>query len=99
MSVCHTDGCPASRDRDEFERPVTVQHGSITHPVLGATGHHLLNRQREGTLTEHLRSWTRDELVRASHDINDEHERVCLLLEALEETQQAMMDAYDRAQH
>jgi hypothetical protein len=96
MSVCHADGCPASRDRDEFERPVTVQHGSITQPVLGATGHHLLNRQREGTLTEHLQSWSLAELRRATSNINHERERVILLEQALGAVQDAIIHAYDR---
>lgn len=95
--ICHTEGCAAAQPHDEHGRQTSVQHGSITQPVLGATGYHLLNRQQDGTLGQHLSSWSRADLVRASRDINDEHERVELLLEAIEEMQQAMMDAYDKA--
>lgn len=85
--ICHTDGCPASEARDEFDRPVTVQHGSITQPVLGATGLHLLNRQIDGTLEQHLRSWTEAEARRAYEDLDGEIDRVRRYLEALRATQ------------
>jgi hypothetical protein len=94
--ICHTDGCPAAQEKDEFERPVSVQHGGITQSVLGATGHHLLNRQREGTLETHLRSWSEPELRRASADVRGERERVLLYLDALTEVLHAAQPANRR---
>ena len=68
-------------------------HGSITQPVLGATGHHLLNRQIDGTLDEHLASWDGDELYRAATDVNAELDRVRKYQSALLETRDALLRA------
>lgn len=51
-------------------------HNGITQPVLGAVGHHLLNRQVEGNIDEHLRSWNGRDLTRAAEDLDAELHRV-----------------------
>lgn len=94
MTVCQTPDCPAARERDEFGRLVSVQHGGITQPVLGATGHHLLNRWTRGELAAHLRSWGDADLISAMTDIEREQDRVSRYLEALEGVQIELLDRY-----
>lgn len=96
--ICHTPGCPTSKTYDDFGRPMSVEHGGLTQSVLQATGHHLLNRYTRGELAEHLKSWSREELRRVSFNLNDEHERVSLLEEALAGIQDAIIQAYDKAE-
>lgn len=61
-------------------------HNSITQSVLGASGHHLLNRYFEGTLEEHLAGWGTASLVRAGEEIEAEMGRVDAYLSALKST-------------
>jgi hypothetical protein len=42
--ICATTGCPAAAQTDEFGRRTSVQWNGVTQPLLGPTGHHLLNR-------------------------------------------------------
>lgn len=84
--ICHTPACPAASPADEFGRRTSVQHGTLTQPVLGPTGHHLLNRHTRGELPEHLQSWTGPALDRAHADLTAEIERTTRYLAALIDT-------------
>jgi hypothetical protein len=84
--ICHSTGCPASQPVDEHGRRTTVEHGALTRSVLGATGHHLLNRHTRGELPQHLQSWTPDALDRAHADLTAEIDRATQYLAALIDT-------------
>jgi uncharacterized membrane protein len=84
--ICHTPTCPASHSTDEFGRAVSVEHGALTHSVLGATGHHLLNRHTRGELPAHLQTWDGPALDRAHADLTAEINRTTRYLAALIDT-------------
>lgn len=84
--ICATPSCSAHAPTDQFGRRTSVEHGSITHSVLGATGHHLLNRHARGELPEHLQSWTGSALDRAHADLTAEIDRTTRYLTALIDT-------------
>jgi len=81
--ICDTTDCPAGQTTDEFGRPPSIEHGGLTHSVLGATGHHLLNRHTRGELPDHLQSWTPAALDRAHADLTAEIDRTSRYLAAL----------------
>jgi hypothetical protein len=89
--ICHTPTCPAAQPADEHGRPPSVEHSALTHSVLGATGHHLLNRHTRGTLTEHLQTWTGPALDRAHADLTAEIDRATRYLAALIDTRYAVI--------
>lgn len=84
--ICHTPDCPASQPVDEFGRRPSVEHGPITHSVLGTTGHHLLNRHTRGELPDHLQTWTGPALDRAHANLTAEINRTTHYLAALIDT-------------
>lgn len=84
--ICDTTDCPASQPEDDFGRRPAVEHGGLTHSVLGATGHHLLNRHTRGELPHHLQSWTTPALDRAHADLTAEIHRTTQYLNALIDT-------------
>jgi hypothetical protein len=84
--ICHTTDCPASQPTDERGRPTSVEHGTLTHSVLGATGHHLLNRHTRGELPQHLQTWDAPALDRAHADLTAEITRTTRYLAALIDT-------------
>ena len=63
-----------------------MEHGGLTHSVLGATGHHLLNRHTRGELPDHLQAWTPAALDRAHADLTAEINRATRYLAALIDT-------------
>jgi hypothetical protein len=81
--ICHHDGCPATHDRDEHGRPMTVQHGYLTQPVLHAPAHHLLNREIAGENPAHLTGWTHDQKQRAANNVDAELARINTLRDHL----------------
>jgi hypothetical protein len=95
VPVCSDPTCPAAQPLDEFGRRISVQHGAVTQPVLGATGHHLLNRHIDGTLAAHLAAWTPRDLDRAAADITRELDRALAYVDALAATDQAIRAAHD----
>jgi hypothetical protein len=88
--ICHTSRCPASQPADNFGRRTTVQWNGVTQPLLGPTGHHLLNRADDGTLTEHVATWPASHREHAAAEVNGEGDRARRYLALLEHVAAAL---------
>jgi hypothetical protein len=88
--ICATTGCPAAAQADEFGRRTSVQWNGVTQPLLGPTGHHLLNRADDGTLTEHVATWPAAHREHAAAEVSVEADRTRRYLALLEQVAAAL---------
>jgi hypothetical protein len=67
-----------------------VQWNGVTQPLLGPTGHHLLNRADDGTLAEHVATWPAAHREHAAVEVSAEADRARRYLALLEQVAAAL---------